>query len=63
MCRTWASNLGPLACQADSLPIELPHPVAYQKEEQKQYIDFYYEVLNGTDEAVARHLIVHSQQD
>ena len=24
MCRTWASNLGPLACLADTLPIELP---------------------------------------
>ena len=24
MCRTWGSNSGPLACQANSLPIELP---------------------------------------
>ena len=28
MCRTWGSNSGPLACQADSLPIELPRPDA-----------------------------------
>ena len=27
MCRTWGSNLGPLACQANSLPIELPRPL------------------------------------
>ena len=27
MCRTWGSNLGPLACQANTLPIELPRPV------------------------------------
>ena len=27
MCRTWGSNTGPLACQANSLPIELPRPV------------------------------------
>ena len=26
MCRTSGSNSGPLACQADTLPIELPHP-------------------------------------
>ena len=26
MCRTWGSNSGPLACQADMLPIELPRP-------------------------------------
>ena len=24
MCRTWGSKSGPLACQADALPIELP---------------------------------------
>ena len=27
VCRTWGSNSGPLACQANSLPIELPRPV------------------------------------
>ena len=27
MCRTWGSNSGPLACQANSLPIELPRLV------------------------------------
>ena len=27
MCRTWGSNSGPLACQANTLPIELPRPV------------------------------------
>ena len=27
MCRTWGSNSGPLACQVNSLPIELPRPV------------------------------------
>ena len=27
MCRTLGSNSGPLACQANSLPIELPRPV------------------------------------
>ena len=27
MCRTWGLNSGMLACQADSLLIELPHPV------------------------------------
>ena len=27
MCRTWGSNSGPLACQVNSLPIEIPHPV------------------------------------
>ena len=27
MCRTWGSNSGLLACQANSLPIELPRPV------------------------------------
>ena len=26
MCRTWGSNSGPLACQAETLPIELPRP-------------------------------------
>ena len=26
-CRTCGIELGPLACQADTLPIELPHPV------------------------------------
>ena len=26
MCWTWGSNSGPLACQADTLPIELPCP-------------------------------------
>ena len=26
MCRTWGSNSGPLACQANSLPIELSRP-------------------------------------
>ena len=26
MCRTWGLNLGPLACQANMLPIELPRP-------------------------------------
>ena len=26
MCRMWGSNSGPLACQADTLPIELPRP-------------------------------------
>ena len=26
MCWTWESNSGPLACQADTLPIELPCP-------------------------------------
>ena len=30
MCRTWKSNSGPLACQADMLPIELPRP-AYDR--------------------------------
>ena len=25
MCRTWGLNSGPLACQANSLPIEQPH--------------------------------------
>ena len=29
MCRTWGSNSGPLACQATSLPIELPSPVFF----------------------------------
>ena len=29
MCRTWGSNSGPLACQANSLPIELPRPVLF----------------------------------
>ena len=29
MCRTWGSNSGPLACQANSLPIELPRPVQH----------------------------------
>ena len=28
MCRTWGSNSGPLACQANTLPIELPCPVS-----------------------------------
>ena len=32
MCRTWGSNSGPLACQANSLPIELPRPVTYNRE-------------------------------
>ena len=27
MCRTWGTNSGPLACQANSLPIELSRPV------------------------------------
>ena len=27
MCRAWGSNSGPLACQADTFPIELPRPV------------------------------------
>ena len=27
MCRTWGWKSGPLACQADMLPIELLHPV------------------------------------
>ena len=26
MCRTWGLNSGLLACQANTLPIELPHP-------------------------------------
>ena len=26
MCRTWGSNSGLLACQAETLPIELPRP-------------------------------------
>ena len=30
ICRTWGSNLGPLACQADMLPIELPCPAIKQ---------------------------------
>ena len=29
MCRTWGTNSRPLACQADTLPIELPHPAVY----------------------------------
>ena len=29
MCRTWGSNSGPLACQANSLPIELPRSVDF----------------------------------
>ena len=32
MCRTWGSNPGPPACQANKLPIELPRPV--RKEER-----------------------------
>ena len=28
MCRAWGSNSGPLACQANTLPIELPRPAA-----------------------------------
>ena len=28
MCRTWGSNSGPLACQVNLLPIELPRPVS-----------------------------------
>ena len=31
MCRTWGSNSGPLACQANSLPIELPRPMKKKK--------------------------------
>ena len=29
MCRMWGSNSGPLACQADTLPIELPRPAEF----------------------------------
>ena len=29
MCRTLGSNSGPLACQANTLPIELPRPVRF----------------------------------
>ena len=29
MCRTWGSNSGPLACQAGTLPIELPRLIMY----------------------------------
>ena len=30
MCRTWGSNSGPLACQANTLPIEPPRPKEVQ---------------------------------
>ena len=32
-----------------------------KRKNKKHYTDFYYEVLNGTDEAYARHLIVDTQ--
>ena len=31
ICRTWGSNSGPLACQANSLSIELPRPVGHSE--------------------------------
>ena len=38
MCRTWGSNSGPLACQANSLPIELPCPVSYDRKDSSNLI-------------------------
>ena len=29
ICMTWGLNSGPLACQADALPIELPRPAEF----------------------------------
>ena len=31
MCRMWGSNSGPLACQANTLPIDLPARLSEQK--------------------------------
>ena len=31
MCRMWGSNSGLLACQVDTLPIELPHPTEAER--------------------------------
>ena len=39
MCRTWGSNSGPLACQADTLPIELPRPAYFDPREKFKYIE------------------------
>ena len=37
MCRTWGSNSGPLACQANSLPFELPRPVYLRSKQSGSY--------------------------
>ena len=36
MCRAWGSNSGPLACQADTLPIELPRSAGTRGELNEQ---------------------------
>ena len=48
MCRTWGSNSGLLACQANSLPIELTHPVTLLDEEAKKeaWREHYERLLN-----------------
>ena len=38
MCRTWGSNSGPLACQANKLPIELPRPADFLRQGWKVII-------------------------
>ena len=37
MCRTWESNSGLLDCQADTLPIELPHLASVAEQADESY--------------------------
>ena len=48
MCRTWGSNSGPLACQADTLPIELPRPALYGEEAETQFVWPYFKIMTKT---------------
>ena len=53
MCRTWGSNSGPLACQANTLLIKLPRPVSRPRDGverlgQKHGLGLFRETGTGT---------------
>ena len=49
MCRMWGSNSGPLACQANSLPIELLRPVSTFPVMEKTYADSWSDKAQPSD--------------
>ena len=54
MCLTWGSNSGPLACQADTLPIKLPCPAQTSGHVKKTDLKNYPHIQIASEATITR---------